>query len=371
MNWITMVIHYYLMWASSYRLQRMSVWSNSKCTEYLWAVAPFALQALYAQEHVSINQVEVAKHMFRQMSYAFRHKLKWMTNSSRKEALERFHSLVPIIGVPDDFYSPLRMDKHYSYLPKFKAPFVVSILLALEAKANFELFNFMVTRFGKWADASRWKSPFVLEAAETRGLYISANAFYLSYYMAIFIPSPIMAMPFMDEDMAVISYAGLGHSIAHEAMHAYDMGHIDERINGMKGAWGYQVNGGFSQRVDCITRLYDGLVVEARKNYTRSTLYENMADIAGMELTLAAMQNDSCYRPDVRPRLVGNTTQQQLFFIAYCHQYCSSDASLKAYKISGHPRNDHRCNIVVSVTPEFREAFRCPVPQTEQCHYLT
>ncbi|CAN7948203.1 unnamed protein product, partial [Ixodes hexagonus] len=371
MNWITMVVHYYLIWASSYRLQNMTTKGVSKCEDYVWTVAPFALQALYAQTHVSVNQVEVAKHMFKHMSYAIQQKFNWMMDRPRQEALERFGSLLLVIGVPDGLYSPLAMDKQYSYLPKFKAPFVSSIVAALEAKAKYDLFNFMMTRLGISSAAARWKMMHLLAAAETRGFDISTNAFYAPFYMTIFIPTPMLEMPFMDLDMPASSYAGLGHTIAHEAMHAFDMGHIDNRLSGMRGAWGYDINGSFSQRVDCIVRLYDRLIIEPGKNYTTSTLYENMADISGMELTLAAMQNDSCYRPDVQSALMANTTQKQLFFIAYCHQYCSSKASRDRYQISGHPHDMHRCNVVVNLFSEFREAFGCPVTGTEQCHYLT
>ncbi|CAN7948963.1 unnamed protein product, partial [Ixodes hexagonus] len=353
------------------RLQSLIPRGSTRCEEYVWTVAPFALQALYAQELVSVNQVEVAKHIFKHMLYAVRHKFRWMTNSSRKYAIERFRSLLPIIGIPDDLYSPLAMDKQYSYLPKFKAPFISSILDAFEARANHDLFNFMMTRFGKFAVESRWKSLYLLETAETRGLDISANAFYTPYYMMMFIPTPMLAMPFLDVDMPATSYGSLGSTIGHEAMHAFDRLHVDQKVDGTRGDWGYDFNGSYSQRVNCIIRLYDRRIMQRGKNYTATTLYENMADIAGMELTIAAMQNDSCYRPDFPSILLPGMTQQQLFFIANCHQYCSATAVLRAYRVSPHPRDDHRCNVVLNMLPEFREAFGCPAPQTEQCHILT
>lgn len=144
---------------------------------------------------------------------------------------------------------------------------------------------------------------------------------------------------------------------------------ISAEGDGVQRNWGYNNRGAYVERVTCFLRLYDRLVDQPRRNYSLWTLNENMADISGMRLTLAALKNDDCYQPDA-PSREGNFTEQQIFFIAYCRLLCSSKKSIDSYVTVSHPRSDHRCNVVLSQMPEFRSAFGCPALQTAPCSVL-
>lgn len=369
-HWLTMVVHFYLLSASAYRLQVMAANFQSQCEEYALRIAPFALHALHAQWRVSVGDMDVARHMQRRLGSAMGHMFPWLWDEVQTYLKDRFRKIRTVIGLPRAFYSPLSMEKLYSYLPTFKEPFVTSFLDALEAKANNDIFNYNMARQKENVSAARWRLLHVPEAAESENFGPWANALYVKYYMVAFIPSVMLSWPYLDAANVVTSYAGLGFSMAHEMCHTFDKGHFLETSNGYDFNW-TDVYSSYAiyPRMECITRLYDNLIEGTRPSYAKTTLNENIADIAGMELTLAAIRNDSCYHPEADSALPG-FKEKQLFFIAHCYGLCATKKYIHDYEVQPHPRYDHRCNVVSALQPEFREAFGCPNPRTEQCRYL-
>lgn len=225
-HWITMVVHAYLFSASSYKFQEMSGPTSSKCVSYLKTIAPFALQVLYAAWHVSTDQLEVTRHIHRMFLNASKSMFTWMPPVVRHHAVERLRSIKLILGVPDDFYSPLAMDKRYSYLPVFKVPVISSILNAFETKANYDIFNFQMARTARHSSSAvvknRWRLQHTREIARMEDIFIGANAAFLPLYMLVFIPPVLHTDPLLSLTDIVTSYAGIGRIVSHELMHAFD-----------------------------------------------------------------------------------------------------------------------------------------------------
>lgn len=133
--------------------------------------------------------------------------------------------------------------------------------------------------------------------------------------------------------------------------------------------WGYDNGGAYTERVNCFVRLYDNLVNLGERNYSLLTLDENMADVSGMQLMMAAMRNEDCYRPDA-PSHEGSFTEQQIYLMASCRLLCVKKKFIDDYTASAHPRRDHRCNVVLGQIPEFRSTFGCPPRRAPPCSIL-
>lgn len=129
--------------------------------------------------------------------------------------------------------------------------------------------------------------------------------------------------------------------------------------DGLIHDWGYTYEGMWRRRVQCFLDLYDRLVDQPGRNYSFMTVNENIADISGLQLSAAALWNDTCFKPTEPAPNDARFTQAQWFFIARCRNYCTKSASIDKYVTRVHPRNDHRCNVAMARVPKFREAFHC------------
>lgn len=221
-HWITMVVHSYLFSASSYKMQKMSGPGSTTCESYIKTIAPFATQALYALHYVSSDHVDMARYIYRNIVKASNNFFSWMSADARHVALERIRSVKLVLGVPEAFYSPLAMDKHYSYLPEFKKPFITSILDAFKAKANHDIFTFQMSRFANMSvDTGRWRLDRTREAAMIEELYLGPSAGFVPLYMLILVPPVLVSDMFLRFTDVIFSYAGIGRVISHELMHAF------------------------------------------------------------------------------------------------------------------------------------------------------
>lgn len=222
-HWITMVVHSYLFSASSHKMQKMSASRTSKCEEYLKTIAPFAMQVLYSIWHTSVDEMEMARHILRMQLNASKSMFTWMPPRVRQHALERLQSIRVILGIPGNLYSPLAMDKYYSYLPVFKVPVVSSLLVAFHAKANFDIFNYQMTRFSDYSSVikNRWRLQRARETSKEEAVFIGANAAFLPLYMLVLVPPVLLSEPFLDGTDIITSYAGIGRVMGHEMMHSF------------------------------------------------------------------------------------------------------------------------------------------------------
>lgn len=224
-HWITMVVHAYLFSATSSTLQNATAPGSSNCEDYMKAIAPFAMQAIYAEWRVSVGQMETARHIHRMLMNASKAFFKWMPKDVRLHALGRLRSIEPIFIIPDSFYSPLTMDRYHSYLPKFETPFIESLLDAYEARAIYDIFNFQMERGPNITSSvarNRWRLLHSRETSRMESVYTEANAAFVLLYMLVMLPPVMLGDPFVDLTRILLSYAGLGRVLSHEIMHSFD-----------------------------------------------------------------------------------------------------------------------------------------------------
>ncbi|KAG0418488.1 hypothetical protein HPB47_004836 [Ixodes persulcatus] len=322
-----MYLHYYFAGASSYRLPKLFIAYKDRCLTYVRHVAPHALNVLLTQLIVSTDDVQSAKHIITKIRNLFPKFYNWTDTESRQLAMKRLNDIRVILGIARKFYSPAVMEKEYRYLPVFEGPFLQDLLQAFKNRAEVELFAFAHGTGKLERDASVFT-----ELAQY------GNAFYTPHLHTVYIPSAILTEPFVMLDSHVATYALLGTVLGHEISHAFGPKSVDLLATGIRRRWmTNRTWRDYSARLDCIIDLYHQ---PSFVRYARLTLDENYADVAGMEMAFAAMRSDPCVKLDA-PSGIEGLNNMQLFFVAHCYMYCTSD-NPRTYFYDGYAANYHR-----------------------------
>ncbi|XP_064454756.1 neprilysin-1-like [Ornithodoros turicata] len=361
LNWITYMVHVYFSDASSYTFRSRIDEPTSRCHDYVFHVAPFAAAVRYSEGLVSLDEVELLKHMYRSMTDVMPQSFTWMKNESRAGALHRFGQLTPVFGVPKELSSPIRLDRYYAYLPTFQEPFIVGLLQAYEGKAAYALrryaASFNGTRNVETRFTTDWENPRPV-----------VSLAYRPYFHEILVQSMYMIPPFVNHGSLAVSYGISGHALAREITHSYDTQNVRARPDGVADRGPEHED--YKKRIQCILRLYDkDVAVPHRETYSEFTLDENIADVGGMHLALAAAKADECDPLKGDSPLPG-LTNLQLFFIASCYQFCTWEKKVTGRVwLDSHARNDHRCEIPARAIREFYRAFECNLTESNICPF--
>ncbi|XP_049276033.1 neprilysin-2 [Rhipicephalus sanguineus] len=341
---------------------QMAVTYLELCIGRVSEMAPFALAHFFFAKFLPAGALKTADRMVNAIRdsslLAFRN-LSWMEDATRREAVNKLSSLHEIVAFPKELSSAEAIDAHYSYLPKFRRPFLRTYTESLRAALAQSK---PLLRGGRG------------NRSINRELYLHAqpipvNAFYMFVYHVMFIMPSIQFPPYFARSLPTAArYGGLGHVVGHEITHVFDpfMGNMDQ--TGVKVNWFSEASRlSFIGRLECLVRQYS----EASSRYrepTSLTLSEDFADNSGFEHTFAA------YR-----RAVGRGSEasgvagfgnDQLFFLASCHKWCSARAELNSPYYS--PKN-LRCNVPLMNSAEFAVAYGCrrgaPMNPVKKCTF--
>lgn len=221
-NWLTMMVHAFFFSASSKVYIINSGLKALKCASYLMTIAPFSLNALFAQRQVSTDELDVALHI-KKLILAQGDKLFNYVNAQAAKGLHDHMKRVKVVlGVPEELYSPLEMERHYSYLPVFKKPFITSLLDAYEAKAEHDLFNLRMSMFNPSdISESRWRLQHQIESAISEGFYLGPRATYVPQYSVAYVPPTALALAYLGMNESVLAWSGIGRIIAEQIMRAF------------------------------------------------------------------------------------------------------------------------------------------------------
>ncbi len=222
--------------------------------------------------------------------------LPWMTEDTRKHAMEKFERFKAKIGHPDRFrdYSSIKIDA---------GDFVGNIVRSSE----FETLR-QARRVGQKVDRDEWRmSP------------PTVNAYFHPMENTINFPAGILQPPFFDttQDDAV-NYGGIGVVIGHEITHGYDdQGRKFDAQGNLHDWWKKEDLEGFQKRAKAVVDLYSsqeplpGMHVNGEL-----TLGENIADFGGLSLAYEALQRRLSKDPERRKSIDGLTPEQR-FFISF------------------------------------------------------
>ena len=264
-------------------------------------------------------------------------RLSWMTEATKKRALEKLRAITNKIGYPDRW-------RDYGGLDIVPGDFVGN------------------TRRARAFESARWiaKIGKPVDPAEWRMTPPTVNAYYDPQLNNINFPAGILRPPFYDNGVDdAVNYGGIGMVIGHELTHGFDdQGRKFDGKGNLADWWTPKDAAEFEKRAACFVDEYSGFVaVSDVKLDGRLTLGENTADNGGMRIAHMALEAEA-----PAGKVDGFTPEQRLF-IAQAQIWCTnmSDELARLLALTNpHSLPRYRVNGVVSNMPEFQAAFACP-----------
>jgi len=257
-----------------------------------------AIGQKYVEKHFSPKAKEIALEMVDNILETMKvrlGKLEWMSEATRKKAIQKVETILPKIGYPDKW-------RDYSGLTITKESVVKNFLAVNEFN-----FQYRLDKLGKPVDKTEWgMSPQIV------------NAYYNPTKNEIVFPAGILQPPFFDEKASSeFNYGGFGAVIGHELIHAFDdAGSMYDADGNLNMWWTAEDRANFEKRADLVRRQYDAYkVLDGLHVNGQLTLGENIADIFGLQMSYDAWKRSLAGKE--APGKENGYTAEQRFFIAY------------------------------------------------------
>jgi putative endopeptidase len=265
--------------------------------------------------------------------------LPWMDTTTKERAYKKLDAMTYQIGYPN---------KWRAYTFKLDAKSFGTN--ALGAK-KFEQAR-QIAKIGKPDDRDDW--------------YLSAptvNAYYDPSRNGMVFPAGILQPPFYSVDASVAANLGaMGMVVGHELTHGFDdQGSQYDADGNLVNWWEPSTQKEFNARTQCVIDQYNKYeVVGGGKVNGANTVGENIGDIGGVKLALAAYRALRAPAPDTV--VADGFTEDQQFFLAFGQAWCAKirpDFEKMLATIDVHSPAKWRVNGTLQATPEFARAFRC------------
>ncbi|MDQ3027393.1 MAG: M13 family metallopeptidase, partial [Pseudomonadota bacterium] len=285
---------------------------------------------------------ERALRMTRQIERAMEddiRQLPWMTEATKKRALEKLHSTVNKIGYPDKW-------RDHSAVKVVRADYFGNVIRAQRFESRRDL-----AKIGKPVDRGEWlMTP------------PSVNAYYNPQMNDINFAAGVLQPPLFDPKMDdAPNYGNTGATIGHELTHGFDdEGRQFDAKGNLKDWWAKEDATAFNERAQCIADQYaQYTIVDDIKINSKLTLGEDVADLGGLILAWMAWKTEVAGKA-LEPR--DGLTPEQRFFVGYAQWACGNERpeSLRVKALTDpHSPGKYRVNGLVVNMPEFESAFSC------------
>ena len=265
------------------------------------------------------------------------HELSWMTEATRKKALDKLSKITTKIGYPDEW-------RDYSKL-EIKADDLVGNMMR---SAEFEHHR-QLDRLHKPVDRKEWgMTP------------QTVNAYYNPSMNEIVFPAAILQPPFFDalaDDAA--NYGGIGAVIGHEISHGFDdEGSKYDGDGNLQNWWTEADREAFEKLTGQLVTQFEGYEpLPGRKLNGKLTLGENIADLSGMAIAYKAYHMSLGGKDG--PVIDGHTSAQR-FFLSWAQIWrrkYREDELIRRLVIDPHSPSAFRANGPISNLDAFYEAF--------------
>lgn len=262
--------------------------------------------------------------------------LDWMSDATKKEALDKLSKFTPKIGYPD---------KWKSYDLEIKADDLYGNL----KRSSLMEYNRELAKLGQPIDKEEWgMTP------------QTVNAYYNPTMNEIVFPAAILQPPFFDlnaED--AVNYGAIGAVIGHEIGHGFDdTGSTFDGDGVMRNWWTEADKEEFKKRTGALVEQYNGFEVLPDLNVNGEfTLGENIGDLGGLSIALKAYKMS--LGENEAPAMDGFTGEQRVF-IGYAQAWRNKarDEALRVQiNTDPHSPAHYRVNGIVRNVPEFYTAF--------------
>jgi putative endopeptidase len=301
-----------------------------------------ALGRTFVTTTVGAEGKAMAKEMILNIEKAFETNLAglaWMDDAAKKASLYKLHKIDNKVAYPEKW-------RDYERLSIGRDSLLENVLNA----ARFETARDLA-KIGKPVDRNEWRmTP------------PTVNAYYSASRNEMVFPAGIMQLPFFSPEAPLASnYGGLGMVMGHELTHGFDdQGRKFDGDGNLREWWSPRTAKAYEERAACVAKQYDRYVaVDDVHLNGRLTLGENIGDIGGLKLVIAALR---AKRQGQRPTGVGGFNDEQQAFIAFAQVWCTNyrpEAARTQALTNPHSTAQWRVNGPVSDNPEFAAAFQC------------
>jgi len=263
--------------------------------------------------------------------------LNWMSEDTKKQALDKLSKFTPKIGYPDVW-------KDYSGITIKEDDLYGNLASCTLAEHERQL-----KKIGQPVDKTEWHMT-----PQT------VNAYYNPTQNEIVFPAAILQPPFFDlsADDAV-NYGAIGGVIGHEMGHGFDdQGSKFDGDGVLRNWWTDQDREEFTKRTEKLIEQYDSFKVfdDLHVNGTY-TLGENIGDLGG--LTIALKAYELSLNGNEAPVMEGYTGVQRVF-LGWAQAWrfkAREEAARMRINTDSHSPAKFRVNGVVRNIPEFYDAF--------------
>jgi putative endopeptidase len=269
--------------------------------------------------------------------------LPWMDEATRTKAEDKLSKIANKIGFPAKWrsYQGLAMDAN-SYLQ--------NMLRATAFEARRRL-----AKVGQPVDKEEWgMTP------------PTVNAYYDPTMNEMVFPAGILQAPFYGKRQApALNFGAIGMVVGHELTHGFDdEGRQFDGEGNLRDWWSPAVATEFDKRTACVEQQYDAYVaVDDLHIKGKLTLGENIADLGGVKLALAAFEKaERSGAVSTRDSVSSKFGPAQQFFVGFAQSWCANyrPESLRLLVATNpHSPPRFRVNGPLSNLSDFASAFQC------------
>ncbi len=224
--------------------------------------------------------------------------LDWMSDATRKKALEKFERFEPMIGYPTVW-------RDYSKVEIKRDDFLGNVTRARMFESRR-----LTARVGQKVDRREWgMTP------------QTVNAYYSPVTNQIVFPAGILQPPFFDFTLDdAVNYGAIGGVIGHEITHGFDdQGRRSDGDGNLTDWWTTEDEAKFRERAAKLVAQFNnyqalpGLAINGQLS-----LGENIGDLGGTSIAFEALQR-SLRGKEKKP--VDGFTPEQRFYISWAQQW--------------------------------------------------
>jgi len=266
--------------------------------------------------------------------------LDWMSEETKKRALNKLTSFKRKIGYPDKW-------KNYDGVTIARNDFYGNVKSVSKWR-----YNYMINRLGKPVDKTEWSmTP------------PTVNAYYSPVNNEIAFPAAILQFPFFDFDADdAVNYGGIGAVIGHEMTHGFDdSGRQYDADGTLRDWWTKDDADNFKKRADQVKEQFFGFkVLDSLKVNGQLTLGENLADLGGLAIAYDAFKKTAQGKASGKKVMIDGFTPDQRFFLSWAQVWRVNmlpEQQAQQIMTDPHAPGMYRCNGPLSNITAWYQAF--------------
>ena len=304
-----------------------------------------ALGELYVADNFSPQSKRRAQELVANLRAAYKTRiehLEWMSDETKKRALEKWATFDPKIGYPDkwrDWTGLTIVPGHY--------------FENVEAADQFN-HDYNAAKIGKPVDRTEWgMTP------------QTVNAYYNGQKNEIVFPAAILQPPFFDATADdALNYGGIGAVIGHEMGHGYDdQGSKFDAQGNNTNWWTDADRKAFEERAAKLGAQFDAYEPLPGKHVNgKLTMGENIGDLGGINASYTALQMALANNSSEAKAKIDGYDEDQRFFLNWARVWRGNilpEAQLTLLNTDPHAPAKFRAIGAPSNMPEFASAFQC------------